>query len=151
MILISVKGGFGSVPSPLCVRELERVCSQTQLCQLRCLMTILDNYNFQCIVRPDLFTTLLTHISVPQARDCASKVISGLPATRPQGRRGTRLFTQTSISTPSCRARHRIEHSSSLLRNPDVEISPSRARTLYSRNLSSLKDNLKMARRGRNM
>ena len=27
--------------------ELERVCSQTQLCQLRCLMTILDNYMFR--------------------------------------------------------------------------------------------------------
>jgi len=28
-------------------RVLERVCSQTQLCQLRCLMTILDNYMFR--------------------------------------------------------------------------------------------------------
>ena len=27
--------------------ELERVCSQTQLFQLRCLMTILDNYMFR--------------------------------------------------------------------------------------------------------
>ena len=27
---------FGSVSSPLCVWKLERVCSQTQLCQLRC-------------------------------------------------------------------------------------------------------------------
>jgi len=27
--------------------QLERVCSQTQLCQLRCLMTILDNYMFR--------------------------------------------------------------------------------------------------------
>ena len=27
--------------------RLERVCSQTQLCQLRCLMTILDNYMFR--------------------------------------------------------------------------------------------------------
>ena len=27
--------------------ELERVCSRTQLCQLRCLMTILDNYMFR--------------------------------------------------------------------------------------------------------
>ena len=27
--------------------ELERVCSQTQLCPLRCLMTILDNYMFR--------------------------------------------------------------------------------------------------------
>ena len=26
---------------------LERVCSQTQLCQLRCLMTILDSYMFR--------------------------------------------------------------------------------------------------------
>ena len=26
---------------------LERVCSQTQLCQLRCLMTVLDNYMFR--------------------------------------------------------------------------------------------------------
>jgi len=26
---------------------LERVCSQTQLCQLRCLMTTLDNYMFR--------------------------------------------------------------------------------------------------------
>ena len=26
---------------------MERVCSQTQLCQLRCLMTILDNYMFR--------------------------------------------------------------------------------------------------------
>jgi hypothetical protein len=38
---------FGSVSSPLCVWELERVCSQTQLCQLRCLMTVLDNYMFR--------------------------------------------------------------------------------------------------------
>ena len=37
---------LGSVSSPLCVWKLERVCSQTQLCQLRCLMTIL-NYMFQ--------------------------------------------------------------------------------------------------------
>jgi len=27
--------------------ELERVCGQTQLCQLRCLMTILDKYMFR--------------------------------------------------------------------------------------------------------
>jgi hypothetical protein len=27
--------------------ELERVCSQTQLCQLRCLMTLLDIYMFR--------------------------------------------------------------------------------------------------------
>ena len=27
--------------------ELERVCSQTQLCRLRCLLTILDNYMFR--------------------------------------------------------------------------------------------------------
>ena len=40
---------------------------------------------------------------------------------------------------------------SELLRKADVEISPSRARTLYSRTLSSLKDNLKMTSRGRNM
>ena len=26
---------------------LERICSQTQLCQLRCLMTVLDNYMFR--------------------------------------------------------------------------------------------------------
>ena len=26
---------------------MERVCSQTQLCQLRCLMTIFDNYMFR--------------------------------------------------------------------------------------------------------
>ena len=38
---------FGSVSSPLCVWELERVCSQTQLCQLWWLMTILDNYMFR--------------------------------------------------------------------------------------------------------
>ena len=30
--------------------ELERVCSQTQLCQLRYLMTILDNYMFRPIL-----------------------------------------------------------------------------------------------------
>ena len=30
----------------VCVWELERVCSITHLCQLRCLMTILDNYMF---------------------------------------------------------------------------------------------------------
>ena len=30
--------------------ELERVCSQTQLCQLRCLMTILDNYMFRSLL-----------------------------------------------------------------------------------------------------
>jgi len=41
---------FGSVSSPLCVWELERVCSQTQLCQLRRLMTILDNYMFRPLV-----------------------------------------------------------------------------------------------------
>ena len=29
-----------------CYCKLERVCSQTQLCQLRSLMTILDNYMF---------------------------------------------------------------------------------------------------------
>ena len=38
--------GFGSVSPPLCGWELERVCSQTQLCQLRCLMIILDTYMF---------------------------------------------------------------------------------------------------------
>jgi len=38
---------LGSVSSPLCVWKLERVCSQTQLCHLRCLMTILDNYMFR--------------------------------------------------------------------------------------------------------
>jgi len=27
--------------------QLERVCGQTQLCQLRCLMTVLDNYMFR--------------------------------------------------------------------------------------------------------
>ena len=27
--------------------ELERVCSQTQLCQLRCVMTLLDIYMFR--------------------------------------------------------------------------------------------------------
>ena len=27
--------------------ELKRVCSQTQLCQLRCLVTILDTYMFR--------------------------------------------------------------------------------------------------------
>ena len=27
---------LGSVSSPLCVCKLERVCSQTQLCQLKC-------------------------------------------------------------------------------------------------------------------
>ena len=31
----------------LCTDILERVCSQTQLCQLRCLMTKLDNYMFR--------------------------------------------------------------------------------------------------------
>ena len=28
----------------------ERLCSQTQLCQLRCLMTILDNYMFRSLL-----------------------------------------------------------------------------------------------------
>ena len=41
---------FGSASSPLCAWEPERVCSQTQLCQLRCLMTILDNYMFRSLL-----------------------------------------------------------------------------------------------------
>ena len=43
-------GKVGSVSSPLCVWKLERVCSQTQLCRLRCLMAILDNYMFRPIL-----------------------------------------------------------------------------------------------------
>ena len=39
---------FPGRDSDLCV--LERVCSQTQLCQLRCLMTILDNYMFRLLL-----------------------------------------------------------------------------------------------------
>ena len=35
---------------PRCVWELERLCSQTQLCKLRRLMTILDNYMFRPLV-----------------------------------------------------------------------------------------------------
>ena len=34
-------------PSCCVWSTMERVCSQTQLCQLRCLMTILDNYMFR--------------------------------------------------------------------------------------------------------
>ena len=42
----------GTAPHPrtlecAIIRDLERVCSQTQHCQLRCLMTILDNYMFR--------------------------------------------------------------------------------------------------------
>ena len=35
--------------------------------------------------------------------------------------------------------------------DPEVEISPSGARAIYIKTLSSLGDNLKMARKGRNM
>ena len=83
--------------------KLERVCSQTQLCQLRCLMTILDNYMFQPILA--IFRLCSRELKVLLYKVCAR----------------------------------------------DVEISPSRARTLYSRTLSSLEDNLKMDSRGRNM
>ena len=41
---VTLRVFFGSVSSPLCVWELESVCSQTQLCQLTCLMIMLDNY-----------------------------------------------------------------------------------------------------------
>ena len=39
---------LGSVSSSLCVCEnWKGICSQTQLCPLRCLMTIIDNYMFR--------------------------------------------------------------------------------------------------------
>ena len=94
--IITVKHGvlkIGSVSSPLCVCKLERVCSQTQLCQLRCLMTILDNYMF----RPLLAIFRLSSREL--------KVLLYIMCTH----------------------------------------------IIYSRTLSSLKDNLKMASRGRNM
>jgi len=65
---------FGSVSSPLCVYKRERVCSQTQLCQLRCFND---------------YATLLTHISVPTGKGTVPpRSLSELPAARPQlGRR----------------------------------------------------------------
>ena len=98
---------FGSMSSPLCVWELERVCSQTQLCQLRCLMTILDNYMFWPLLA--IFRLSLRKLKV---------LLYNVPPrnTTPRKKRNTPLHTNfnldTSHQTPSCRACHHIEHSS---------------------------------------
>ena len=62
-------GDFGSVSSPLWVWELERLCSQTQLCQLRCLMTILDNYMFRTLLA--IFRLSLRELKVLLYNVCA--------------------------------------------------------------------------------
>ena len=81
---------LGSVSSSLCVWEMERVCSQTQLCQLICLMTILDSYMFRPLLA--IFRLSLRELKV-------------LPLH-------TNFNLDTSHQTPSRKARHRIEHSS---------------------------------------
>ena len=96
----------------LLLLELERVCSQTQLCQLRCLMTILDNYMFRPLLA--IFRLSLRELYNVRTRDGEiSNVISGLPATRPHGRTGTRLFIPTSNSILANRP-HRAEHATAL-------------------------------------
>ena len=122
------------VSSPLCVWELERVCSQTQLCQLRCLMSVLDSYMFWPLLA--IFRLSLRELKVLlyNVRACDGEISTVFNAMECSARWG--LVASIEIEVGVKRR---------------VEISPSRVRTLYSRTLHSLKDNLKMASRGQNM
>jgi len=119
----------------------ERVCSQTQLCQLRRhLMAILDNYMF----RPLLAIFSLSSRELKEGR-------------------GTRIFITPAKQEPSnLTVATRPYHASSHRTPPHMEITLSNkalcrdlcttcALNVYSRTLSSLEDKLKMASKGRNM
>ena len=87
---------WNCVITVLCVWKLERVCSQTQLCQLRCF----NDYTRQL----QLFTTLLTHLSVPTGKENVHlRSLSDLHATRPQLERSKRNTPLHSTSTSAPR------------------------------------------------
>ena len=107
----------------VCVRKLQRVRSQTQLCQLGCLMTILDSYMFRPLLA--IFRLSSRELKV--------------------------LLYILCVHEPLGTAYHHILKLHYAIRPVHRDLCTTCTHSVYSRTLSSLEDNLKMASKGRNM